>query len=58
MSGFSSKELIGSVAIDTLLGGSKKNMMRDKIRLRKEGAKDLYEIEIINKSNFIVSGLS
>ena len=53
MSGFSSKELIGSVAIDTLLGGSKKNMMRDKIQLRKEGAKDLYEIEIINKSGEI-----
>ena len=53
MSGFSSKELLGSVAIDTLLGGSKKNMMRDKIQLRKEGAKDLYEIEMINKSGEI-----
>ncbi len=60
MSGFSSKELIGSVAIDTLLGGSKKNMMRDKIQLRKEGAKDLYEIEMINKSGetryWLISG--
>lgn len=53
MSGFSSKELIGSVAIDTLLGGSKKDIMIEKIKTRKEGKKDLYEVEIINKSGEI-----
>ena len=53
MSGFSSKELIGNVAIDTLIGGSKKNIMIDKIKTRKEGKKDLYEVEIINKSGEI-----
>ena len=53
MSGFSSKELLGSVAIDTLLGGSKKDIMIEKIKTRKEGKKDLYEVEIINKSGEI-----
>ena len=55
MSGFSSKELIGSVAIDTLLGGSKKDIMIEKIKTRKEGKKDLWGKHVVSSSDPIHS---
>ena len=60
MCGYSPEELVGFKARDILLDGKKQEYMRQKVKSRKEGVKDLYEIEIQTKTGetkyWLISG--
>ena len=60
MCGYSPEELVGFKARDILLDGKKQEYMRQKVKSRKEGVKDLYEMEIQTKTGetkyWLISG--
>jgi two-component system, sporulation sensor kinase E len=60
MCGFNSKELIGFKARDILLGATQQDFMKNKLKSRNKGVKDLYEIEITTKNGelkyWLISG--
>ena len=60
MCGYSPEELVGFKARDILLDGKKQEYMQQKVKSRKEGVKDLYEMEIQTKTGetkyWLISG--
>lgn len=60
MSGYSAEELRGKKANDILLDDAQKPIMLEKISSRKNGAEDVYELEILNKAKeqrkWLISG--
>lgn len=60
MCGYSPEELVGFKARDILLDDKKQEYMQQKVKSRKEGVKDLYEMEIQTKTGetkyWLISG--
>ena len=60
MCGYSPEELVGFKARDILLDDKKQEYMQQKVKSRKEGVKDLYEMEILTKTGetkyWLISG--
>lgn len=60
MCGYSAEQLVGFKGRDILLVGEKKEYMKQKVKSRKKGLKDLYEMEITTKNGekkyWLISG--